>query len=327
MSVTISEVVQALRSRAALGAQTAKAKVLTIRDGAVASVNSVTTSVGETLSNAKQMAEAKVQEARQAVAAGQALVQGQLQQAQAAVTASYRQLRADGVRTWAAETTGALKKRALVAGQCIQQGAASRYEAVRSSSRALAESMLAASKARVMLVQSRQAAARSKLQGDAVLLASSAKSKVAETYGKVQAAAKDGHVQATAAGVAGGAATLGATGGATGLAAGAAVGAALGVVPALFTFGLSIPIGAAIGGGTGCAVGATVGVASGAVRGGAAGYGANAKRSEIQQISQSAMTRVSSGVELVKGKAVASVGYVKDKTSAMRASLTKAKAA
>ena len=50
------------------------------------------------------------------------------------------------------------------------------------------------------------------------------------------------------AGVAGGAAALGATGGATGLAAGSAVGAALGLVPAIFTFGLSIPVGAAIGG-------------------------------------------------------------------------------
>jgi len=59
---------------------------------------------------------------------------------------------------------------------------------------------------------------------------------------------QDGHVQATCAGVAGGAAALGATGGATGLAAGSAVGAALGLVPAIFTFGLSIPVGAAIGG-------------------------------------------------------------------------------
>jgi len=60
---------------------------------------------------------------------------------------------------------------------------------------------------------------------------------------------QDGHVQATAAGVCGGAVALGATGGATGLTAGVVVGAALGVVPAIFTFGLSIPLGAVIGGG------------------------------------------------------------------------------
>ncbi len=37
-------------------------------------------------------------------------------------------------------------------------------------------------------------------------------------------------------------------GAATGLCAGTVVGAAVGVVPALFTFGLSIPVGAALGG-------------------------------------------------------------------------------
>jgi hypothetical protein len=46
------------------------------------------------------------------------------------------------------------------------------------------------------------------------------------------------------------------------------------VVPALFTFGLSIPICAAIGGGTGLAVGSTVGASTGAVGGAAVGYGA-----------------------------------------------------
>lgn len=111
------------------------------------------------------------------------------------------------------------------------------------------------------------------------------------------------------------------------LASGVAVGAALGVVPAFFTFGLSIPIGAAIGGGTGLAVGTTVGAAAGAVSGGAAGYGAYAKRGEIQEMRKNAMTRVSSGVDLVRGKAVASVDFVKDKASAVRARFAGAKAA
>ena len=325
--MTISGMVAALRVRAVEGVESAKAKVLTVRDGAVDRVSSTRAWVSETLNGAKQMAEAKVQEARQAVAVGQAFVIGQLEQPKAAVGARYQQLRSDGVRAWAAEASQAVRRRALTTGQGVWQGAATRYQAVRSSSRALAESVRGAVQANILEAQRRLVTARSQLHGEALHVAHTAKSKAVETYGKVQAAAKDGHVQATAAGMAGGAATLGATGGATGLAAGAAVGAALGVVPALFTFGLSIPIGAAIGGGTGCAVGAAVGAASGAVGGGAAGYGAYAKSNEIQQIGQSAKTRVSSGVDLVRGQAAASVHFVKDKATAMRMSLTKAKAA
>ena len=146
---------------------------------------------------------------------------------------------------------------------------------------------------------------------------------------KVKSAAKEGHVQATAAGMAGGAATLGATGAATGLLSGAAVGAALGVVPALFTFGLSIPLGAVLGGVSGCAVGTTAGVATGAMSGAAAGYGAYgayASRDELRQMGQTAMSRVCSGVDLVRGKAAASADFVKHKASAVQASFAKAKA-
>ena len=57
-----------------------------------------------------------------------------------------------------------------------------------------------------------------------------------------------------------------------GLASGSMAGAVVGLVPALFTFGLSIPIGAVLGGGAGLCVGTAVGGTSGLVVGGAAGY-------------------------------------------------------
>merc|ERR1719242_1315072 len=71
----------------------------------------------------------------------------------------------------------------------------------------------------------------------------------------LKATAKDTNaypkVKVTAAAAAGGAVSLGAGGGVVGLAGGGAIGAACGVIPAIFTFGLSIPIGAAIGASTG----------------------------------------------------------------------------
>merc|ERR1712137_285060 len=58
-------------------------------------------------------------------------------------------------------------------------------------------------------------------------------------------------------------------------------GGIVGIVPALFTFGLSIPVFAAVGGGAGLCVGTAVGGTTGAVGGGAVGYGVYGKRAEI----------------------------------------------
>merc|ERR550537_1656784 len=54
-----------------------------------------------------------------------------------------------------------------------------------------------------------------------------------------------------------------AVGGAFGTASGVVVGAAVGTIPALFTFGLSIPAGAVIGGGTGMCIGTVTGAGVG----------------------------------------------------------------
>ena len=64
----------------------------------------------------------------------------------------------------------------------------------------------------------------------------------------------------------------GTAGGVGGLCLGATAGAALGLLPALFTFGLSIPFGAVIGGACGVAFGGAVGTAVGGTGGGALGY-------------------------------------------------------
>lgn len=93
--------------------------------------------------------------------------------------------------------------------------------------------------------------------------------------------ASDPHYQTTAASAASGAVAVGATGGAVCLAAGSLVGAAVGIVPAVFTFGLSIPVGAILGGGAGLCAGTAVGGTAGLVSGGAAGYAGYAKRKQI----------------------------------------------
>merc|ERR1711988_867581 len=67
-------------------------------------------------------------------------------------------------------------------------------------------------------------------------------------------------------------------GGTVGMATGGTIGAAIGVVPALFTFGLSIPVGAVVGGGLGMCAGST----TGAFGGGAAGYYGYRYRKQIK---------------------------------------------
>merc|ERR1712190_411248 len=99
------------------------------------------------------------------------------------------------------------------------------------------------------------------------------KQKASELVNASVKLAKEPQAQVTAASAAASGTVLGATGGAVGLAAGGLVGGAIGVPAAIFTFGLSIPIGAAIGGGTGLCVGTAAGGAVGFVSGGAASYG------------------------------------------------------
>merc|ERR1712232_1030054 len=131
------------------------------------------------------------------------------------------------------------------------------------------------------------------------------------TKAKTVEIASNKAVQVTAASAAGGAVTLGTAGGVTGLATGGTIGAAIGLVPALFTFGLSIPIGAAIGGSCGLVAGTAVGGTTGLVGGGAVGYGAFTKRDEIKTGLVAAKTKVIDGAGYVKDKGRTSADYVR----------------
>merc|ERR1711972_1127873 len=82
---------------------------------------------------------------------------------------------------------------------------------------------------------------------------------------KTKQITSDKRFQITVASAGAGAAVCGTVGAAGGTIVGGTAGALIGVVPALFTFGLSIPIGAVIGGGTGCVVGAASGASVGFV--------------------------------------------------------------
>ncbi|CAK9052945.1 Uncharacterized protein SCF082_LOCUS28920, partial [Durusdinium trenchii] len=236
-----------------------------------------------------------------------------------ATRSSYSQLRQVGLRSWVGDHLQLVRGYMAAGISNWQEKAMKSYQA--SKARSLA---FLASTRKALLDRVQQAKDATKLQmaakrSQALKTVEHAKAKAVEAKDKAAAFARDDHVRATALGVAGGMTTLGTTGAATGLCAGTAVGAALGVVPALFTFGLSIPLGAALGGGAGLFMGTAVGATAGAVSGGAAGYGAYAKRGEIQELRSKTISRISSGVDVVKGKATASAEFLKDKASAARA--------
>merc|ERR1712046_374223 len=98
---------------------------------------------------------------------------------------------------------------------------------------------------------------------------------------------------------------VGAGGGLMGLTAGAGVGAAVGVVPAIFTFGLSIPVGAFIGGTFGLCAGTVVGGSAGLVGGGAAGYYGYERRDEINGVAECVMKKTSAYANALKDRVLA----------------------
>jgi len=87
----------------------------------------------------------------------------------------------------------------------------------------------------------------------------------------ISEAAADPCVQVSAAGAGIGAITLGTAGAASGAMLGGTAGMLVGLVPALFTFGLSVPIGVAVGGGAGLCMGGAAGTTVGFAGGGAMG--------------------------------------------------------
>lgn len=82
-------------------------------------------------------------------------------------------------------------------------------------------------------------------------------------------------------------------------------------VPAVFTFGLSIPVFAAVGSGCGVVAGAAVGGAAGLVGGGATGYGAYTKREAIGRTVTNTMTKVDGCAKYTREAASSSASYVR----------------
>jgi hypothetical protein len=134
----------------------------------------------------------------------------------------------------------------------------------------------------------------SKAQEEAMKLVTLTKDKIGKVMEKPIAIAREPKVQVTTAGAAAGTVAGGAMGGG----AGVLVGAAVGVVPAIFTFGLSIPITAVIGGSVGLVAGSGVG----AVSGGAVGFAGYSYRKELKESKDKAREFVSVKVKDIKGR-------------------------
>jgi len=159
------------------------------------------------------------------------------------------------------------------------------------------------------------------LRGQASEMKGKATEKAKEVYTATGEVVSQKSFQTTAASAAAGAMTLGAGGAATGTLAGGAAGAVAGLPLALFTFGLSIPVGAMVGGGAGCVLGTAAGATTGFIGGGATGYGVYTKRGEIRSAAGSVAAKVQQGSDLVKGRAVKSVEYTKGMVVAAKARL------
>jgi len=99
---------------------------------------------------------------------------------------------------------------------------------------------------------------------------------------KTVAIIKNPHFQVVTMTTASGTVTLSAVGGAFGCMGGLIAGAMVGTVPALLTFGTSIPFGAIVGAGLGAPTGACMAGIAGGIAGGAAGHGVYVWRAEIR---------------------------------------------
>lgn len=102
------------------------------------------------------------------------------------------------------------------------------------------------------------------------------------TQEKSLALVKNPHFQVITISTASGAVTLGTVGGAFGCMGGVVVGGLTGCVPALLTFGTSIPFGAVVGGFLGLTGGVCLGGTTGAAVGGGVGHGCYVYRAQIK---------------------------------------------
>lgn len=224
----------------------------------------------------------------------------------------YTALRSSGLRAWTSQRSRA------IAGLTRQVAADLRSNGVAAYVHMRARLVSAASSARSQVLGLRDDAIKRSRSAGALT-----KAKALQVGSSARELAQDTKVQATVAGAAGGAVTLGAGGAASGLAVGTTLGAVVGFVPAVFTLGLSIPVGAAIGGGAGLMTGAAIGSTAGVVGGGAAGYGVYTEREQLKAGAQQAWQRAGAGADLVRDSIVTSSDFVKGRASAVRSRLSR----
>jgi hypothetical protein len=147
------------------------------------------------------------------------------------------------------------------------------------------------------------------------------KSRTSELSSKISVTVKDRGMQVTAVSAVGGAAAMGASGGAAGLTTGTVIGAACGVVPALFTFGLSIPIGAAIGGATGFCAGTVAGGTAGLVGGGLAGRSVHNNQDAINDKMKGSLSKANGCKDYMTEKTKGYKDFVVGKSADLRTRL------
>jgi hypothetical protein len=173
--------------------------------------------------------------------------------------------------------------------KAVNAASATKFKAIALRGQA-ADAVVAARKRAVLMVQDTTASVRSKAEHAFVI----SKTKASETV-TFATTTRTGVASTTAL-------TGGAVGGAAGGGAGMLVGAAAGVVPAIFTFGLSIPVGAAVG----LCCGSAIGSGAGVVTGGALGYGGFTYKKEILGV-KSKMAKSASHLKLQMTQQVALV--------------------
>jgi hypothetical protein len=139
----------------------------------------------------------------------------------------------------------------------------------------------------------------SKVKDSSLVAAEIAKTKASNAYTFATTTKAGVVTSSTAAGAIVGGTTIGTVG--------TIAGAAAGVVPAIFTFGLSIPAGAMIG----MLAGTTIGGGVGAVSGGIAGYTGFTHGKAIKKSVKETLSAASCKAETVKGKVVSCAGDMK----------------
>merc|ERR1712232_953125 len=100
-----------------------------------------------------------------------------------------------------------------------------------------------------------------------------------------------------------------------GMTAGAGIGAAVGVVPAIFTFGLSIPVCAFVGGAVGVCADTVVGGSTGLVGGGADGHYGYKHRDEIKSAAKCVSDKANACTNALKQRASETKKYTMQRVS------------